>query len=143
MIVPGDPLPAGTGLSLGDDSTLLIFFKASCGTCQIGMPVFQHWSRQVRVLGVAQDDATTATAFLDEYGIEMEVVVDAPDFGASRAFDPDGVPAMYLIENDAITWAGTGWNLDQAKDLAGRIATIHGTEPVLVGADGLPPFRPG
>ena len=42
-----------------------------------------------------------------------------------------------------ITWAGMGWNVEAATELAGRIAAIAGSDPVLVGADGLPPYRPG
>ena len=48
-----------------------------------------------------------------------------------------------LVEAGMVTWAGMGWNLERATELAGRIAAIAGSDPVLVGADGLPPFRPG
>lgn len=143
MISVGDRVPAEAGLDLGPAPTLVIFFKESCSTCQIGLPVFQHWSQQVRVLGVAQDDEATTRAFFSEYGIEMEFAVDAPSYVASRAFDPDGVPALFLVEDGTVTWAGMGWSLEQANDLADRIAALDGSAPVLVGTDGLPPFRPG
>lgn len=128
---------------VGAAPTLLVFFKRDCATSQIALPVYQHWRRQIDVLGVAQDEPDATGEFFDEFGIQMPVVFDAPDFEASRAFDIDAVPAMFLIEDGAITWASVGWSLDKATELAERIGDLSQSEPVLVGADGLPPFRPG
>lgn len=152
MIGVGDAVPTVTVGSpgatslpdiLGEDPAVLVFFKESCGTCQIALPVFQHWSSQVRVIGITQDDAPTTAGFLQEYGIDMDVVYDAPGFEASSAFDIDGVPATFLVENGVVTWSGSGWNVEQARELADRLAALSGSEPMLVGAEGLPPFRPG
>jgi thiol-disulfide isomerase/thioredoxin len=137
------PEPTALADLVGDRPTLLVFFKASCGTCQIALPVFQHLAPQVRVLGIAQDDRATAASFFEEFGIDIEVAYDAPTFEASTAFDIEAVPAMYLVTDGEVEWSSVGWSLDEASRLAERVGEISGTIPELVGAGGLPPFRPG
>jgi peroxiredoxin len=152
VIGVGDRLPQATVAApepvelaelVGAEPTLLVFFKEGCDTSRIGLPVFQHWSGQVRVLGMSQDDPASTAAFFAEAGIDMEVAYDHPGYQASAAFDLDGVPALFLVEDGEITWSWLGWNTQKAEELADRLAAMTGTARVLVGAGGLPPLRPG
>ena len=152
MIGVGDPIPDAVVIvgeptelaaAAGEGPTVLIFFKESCGTCQMALPVYQHWAAQVRVVGVSQDDAATTQGFFAEYGITMEVAYDVPDYEASTAFDIEAVPALFLVEDGTITRSWMGWNVEKSKELGAHLAKLTGTEPVLVGAEALPPFRPG
>lgn len=149
MIESGDWLPEAIvgdrSLAdvVGDDPALLIFFKASCGTCQIALPVYQQWSSQVRVLGISQDDAVATAGFFDEYGISIEVLYDAPALAASTAFDIDAVPALFLVEDGEVTRSWLGWSAEKAAELTDHLTTVSGSSVTLAGIDALPPFRPG
>jgi len=146
-----EPLDAGVlaphrvplGELVGDEPAVVVFFKESCGTCQLALPVFQHWSSQIKVLGISQDDPATTAAFFDEYAIDMEVAFDGPAFEASAAFDIESVPATFLIDNGSIEWSTYGWNMDKVSELSALVGELSGSEPVVVGAEGLPPYRPG
>jgi thiol-disulfide isomerase/thioredoxin len=149
MIQAGDRLPDAVvgdrAMSdvIGAEPALLVFFKESCGTCRMALPVFQQWSSQVRVVGISQDDAAATAGFFDEYDISMEVVHDAPDFAASTAFDIDAVPALFLIEDGEVTRSWLGWNAEKAAELTDHLTAVTGSSGELVGVDALPPFRPG
>jgi len=153
VIGVGDRVPSATVLTDGPTSvaevvgqgpaSLLVFFKESCGTCQIALPVYQHWASQISVFGVSQDDVATTQKFFADNGIEMDVAYDVPDFEASLAFDIEAVPALFLVEDGTITRSWMGWNVEKSQELAAHLANLTETEPVLEGAGALPPFRPG
>lgn len=152
MIGVGDRLPAATVLYpeptsitevAGDGPALLVFFKESCGTCQLALPVYQHWASQIPVVGISQDDLVTTEAFFAEHEITMDVAYDAPGFEASSAFDIEAVPALFLVEDGTVTRSWMGWSAEKSQELGDHLANLTGTDSVLVGADALPPFRPG
>lgn len=149
MIGAGDRVPdamvGGAAMSevVGTQPALLVFFKASCDTSRIALPVYQQWSSQVRVIGVAQDSADTTASFFDEHGLSMELLIDAPGLAASTAFDLDAVPAVFLVEDGEVTRSWAGWNSEKAAELTGHLTAVTGVDATLVGVDALPPFRPG
>ncbi len=150
MLGPGDPVPTATvdgdrslAELLGSDPAVIVFFKRDCATCQLALPVYQHWAEQVPVIGIAQDDPDTTAGFFAEFEIQMETVFDGPAYEASSAFDIDGVPALFLVEDGVITASALGWSLETTEEIAERLAELSGTERALVGAGGLPPFQPG
>jgi len=139
----GSTVPVGSGL---DGPTLLLFFKRSCMTCEIAMPVLQDWrghAPEVRLLGVSQDSVAETDEFFAANGIEMDVVYDNTEFEASDAFDLDGVPTLALIEDGRVSWISVGWSREQVDELGSRLTAISGREVELEGIDALPPFRPG
>lgn len=137
------PGPSSLAEVTGDDPTLLVFFKESCGTCQIALPVYQHWASQVAVVGVSQDDEATTAEFFADNGITMDVAYDVPAYEASTAFNIEAVPALFLVEDGTITRSLVGWSAEKSRELGAHLARLTDTEPVLVGAEDLPVFRPG
>ena len=149
MIQAGDSLPdAVVGDEpmsdvVGAQPALLVFFKESCGTCQVALPIYQQWSSQVHVIGISQDDAEATAGFFDEYDISMELLHDAPGFAASTAFDIEAVPALFLVEDGEVTRSWAGWNVAKAAELTEHLAAVSGVDATLAGLEALPPFRPG
>ena len=126
--------------------TLLIVFKRSCPTTRIAMPVYQHWAGygpEVAVLGVAQDSKQETAEFFDELGVELPVVYDPAPYALSTALDLQSVPSLILVEDGLVTWRGEGWQTTTAMSIAERLASIAGRETIFVGADDLPPWKPG
>ncbi|NNF63805.1 MAG: redoxin family protein [Acidimicrobiia bacterium] len=157
MIEVGSALPAvavdvsgdGEFVSIADQldrPTLLIVFKRSCPTTKIAMPVYQHWAGygpEVAVIGVSQDSKEETAEFFDEVGVDLPVVYDPPPYALSASLDLQSVPSLLLVEDGVVTWRGEGWQTATAVSLAERLASIAGSEPILVGADDLPPWKPG
>jgi hypothetical protein len=131
---------------LVEQPTLLIFFKADCPVTPEVLPVYAAWRRYepaVQLVGVSQDDPDETSTFLEELGVEMPTFYDSEPYCASSAFGLRAVPAAALLVEGKVTWAGEGWNRQGAERLAQQLASLAGDEAVVVGADNLPPFKPG
>lgn len=156
MIAVGSALP---GVSVADDrgelltltsligdAALLLFFKRSCGTCELSMPVLQHlrsYAPRIPLLAVSQDSVDETAEFFATYEIAMDVVYDHSGFEASRAFDVDGVPTLVLVEDGVVTWTSVGWSRARADELGRRLEQMTGKNIQLKGIDALPALRPG
>lgn len=131
---------------LVEQPTLLIFFKADCPVTPEVLPVYAAWRRYepaIQLVGISQDDPDETSTFLEELGLKMPTFYDSEPYPASSAFGLRAVPAATLLVEGKVTWAGEGWNRDRAERLAQQLASLAGDEPVVVGADHLPPFKPG
>lgn len=131
---------------LVEQPTLLIFFKADCPVTPEVLPVYAAWRRYepaVQLVGVSQDDPEETSTFLEELGVKMPTFYDPEPYRVSSAFQLQAVPAAVFLVEGKVTWAGEGWNRQGAERLARQLASLAGDEPVVVGADHLPPFKPG
>jgi peroxiredoxin len=131
---------------LVEQPTLLIFFKTDCPVTPEVLPVYAGWRRYepaVQLVGVSQDDPDQTATFLEELGVKLPTFYDSEPYRASSAFGLRAVPAAALLVEGKVTWSGEGWNRQGAEQLAQQLASLAGDEPVVVGADRLPPFKPG
>src|SRR4051794_1056077 len=79
---------------------LLVFFETDCPTCQLALPYLNTLGNDsVQVLGLSQDDNAQTQQFVKSMGIQYGVVVD-PGLRFSKAFNPQSVPTMYLLDED-------------------------------------------
>ncbi len=120
---------------------LLAFFKDTCPTCKLTMPLLDRIREgRLTLYAVSQDDAARTRAFAREYGISIELLVDPSDgYLASNAFGVTHVPSMFIVEPDLrISWAATGFFRVDMESL-GEIAGL----PVLRESDDLPAAKPG
>ena len=93
----GDRAPMFANLAemLGDGPVLVVFYKASCPTCQFTLPYLERLSKGgLRFLGVSQDDAATTTAFAGRFGVTFPVVRDEGGYPASNAYGITHVPSL-------------------------------------------------
>lgn len=129
-----------------DRPTLLIVFKRSCPTCQMALPVYDHWRRYepaVKVLAISQDTPEETDEFYHQFGLGFETLYDPPPYGASNELGIVAVPSLILVERGQVEWAEHGWNKGHAEELAGRLGALAEREPILVGVDDLPIIKPG
>lgn len=131
---------------------LLVFFKTSCPTCKLSWPYLQklhaaYGGKSVRVVGVAQDPAEEARTFYAEFGnATFELVVDAPPYPASNAFDVESVPHLSLLSPDGgLENLYEGWSKAALQALGARLAAAKGLPPAELVAPGdpVPAFKPG
>jgi len=83
----------------------LVFFKASCPTCQLALPFLDRLAGgALQVYAVSQDDAARTREFLRLFALKMPVLLDPASAGypASNACGIQYVPSLFVIEPDGL-----------------------------------------
>lgn len=159
IVAAGERAPAFllTGLDgqvyhLGDadELVLAVFFKTSCATCQFTFPylerLYQAYPHEGwHLWGVSQDTAADSKAFAEKYGATFPILLDE-GWAASRAYDPEGVPTLFLIApDDQVMQVVPAFQRAALNELSETVAEHIGVEPVAVVPDDdpSPPFKPG
>jgi peroxiredoxin len=155
MLRPGDRAPAleledlegGTRATAGSRprSTLLVFFKVSCPTCQYTMPYVERLASGTNpeapeILAISQDDAANTAQFQKRFGLSIPMLLDpAPGYAASNRYRITHVPSFFLIEPDGtIALSFDGFEKAQLEQVAARF----GAE-LLAEGERVPASRPG
>src|ERR1700732_3542139 len=77
---------------------LLVFFETDCPTCQLALPYLNALGGDsVQVIGLSQDNDARTKQFVKDMGIKYPVSVDS-GWSFTRAYDPQSVPTMYLLD---------------------------------------------
>ena len=128
--------------------TLVVFFKLSCVTSKMTMPIVerlhQHYPA-LQVVGVSQDDAADTAAMVAHGGLTFPVLRD-DGWHVSAQYDLFTVPTVFLLDTrGAVVRVNMGWNKEHYAALSDAVAGLLGTapEPLLTDADKLPAFKPG
>ena len=136
---------------VGTEPLLLAFFQADCGACKISAPYWNRLYAAYENIGwafwlVSQDDAPVTREFVARYKLMPTVLIDAPGFTVSAAFDPDATPTLYLVEPERrVTLISHGFDKADLNAISRRIARYTGADFAEIGpaADGNPAFKPG
>jgi peroxiredoxin len=95
---------------------VLAFFKVSCPTCQYAFPFLERLERayghkDVRIIGVSQNDPRETANFTKEFGVTFPVLLDdTHKYPASNAYGLTNVPTLFWIAADGqIELASVGW----------------------------------
>ncbi len=138
MPAPGQPAPAGFSPSPGP--ALVVFLETDCPTCRLATPYLNRLAiAGARVVGYSQDPPEATAAFRDQMAVAFPLAVDT-GLACSRAWDPEAVPAMFLVNADGrIEQAGIGFD----KEVLNGMAAALGLPPVADAFDGAPPRKPG
>jgi peroxiredoxin len=130
---------------------LAVFWKPDCGTCHLAFPYLQRLAEAYppdgwQLLAVSQDGARASEAFVREHALTFPVLLDGDGWPASRAYDPEATPTLFLIGPDGtIEATSVGFDKADLNEIAARIAAHLGRPPELIAPedDGNPPFKPG
>lgn len=124
---------------------LLVFFETDCPTCQLTIPYLNRLADaadgKADVIGISQDGETPTRQLVEQLPIRFPVALDR-DLAASREYDPQAVPTLFLIGADGKV-ARTSVAFDKAE--LNAIAAEMLREPFeLAGKhDGAPATKPG
>jgi peroxiredoxin len=136
--------------SLEGKPALLVFFKTSCATCDLTFPYLNRLQDSYRdgwaMWAVSQDAPDRSADYCRRYKIEYPVLIDAPEYVASRLYDPPATPTLYLVAPDGrVEYTTHGFAKDDINEISRRIAARLGAKPVVIALekDGNPPFKPG
>ena len=121
---------------------VLVFYKASCSTCQFTFPFIQRIYSNVATTApwllwaISQDDIQETSAFMKEYGLTFEVLIDEHPYPVSAAYGLNNVPAIFVVQPDGtISLSEFGFTKHSLNEPAGF--------SFFTPDDGLPSSRPG
>ena len=119
----------------------LVFYKASCPTCQFTFPFIQKIFSKTGPAGptlwaISQDENSETGEFAAKFGLSFDVLIDEHPYPVSAAYQLEFVPGIFLIEQDGrIAVSDYGFTKSGLNQIAGfEFFTAN---------DGLPARRPG
>ncbi len=147
--VDGESYTLAAALARGP--LLLVFFKTTCGTCDLAFSYINRLSKSYPTDGwslwaVAQDPPAEARSYASAYGITYPVLPDVDGYPVSKAYDPSATPTLFLIDRDGrITQQSAGFHKAELNSLSAALAERLEMEPAVVADadDGNPDFKPG
>lgn len=149
---PGFELPNPEGRLIrfeprGPGYKFLVFYKNSCPTCQLAMPVFDRLANAARksvCYAISQDSAAEARDFAATFGISMPQLVDARPHPVSVLYGFMTVPtSMVVDERGRIELFAPAFVKSQLLEATALLAP--GTDPAELYAplEQLPDLKPG
>jgi peroxiredoxin len=135
--------------SLDGRPLLLVFFKTTCGTCDLAFPYVNRLRDAyagLAIWAVSQDPAERAGPYARDRGMDYPVLIDAPAYEVSRLYDPPATPALFLADGRGrIAYTAHGFAKVDLNAISAIVAGCLGQEPVVVAreGDGQPDFQPG
>jgi peroxiredoxin len=137
--------------ALARGPAVLVFFKSTCGTCDVAFPYINRLAESYPAGGwslwsIAQDPAEAAGAYASKHGIATPVLPDADGYAVSKAYDPPATPTLYLIDSEGTVSAKShGFSKSDLNALSSALAGLLGAEATVVAesGDGNPEMKPG
>ncbi len=120
----------------------IVFFKASCPTCQLALPFLDRLSGgALPVYAISQDDAARTRGFLPLFPVVLPVLLDAASAGypSSNAYRIEYVPPLFVIEVD-------GTVSDSCEVIDRRVYEALGARagrPIFQPCESAPLYKPG
>ena len=136
---------------LARSPVLLAFYKASCPTCQLALPIIERLhtgfpADALHVVGVSQDSEPESADFARRIGFSFPIALDAPRYVASNAYGLTNVPSIFLVAPEGtILDSIVGWSRAEMEQLNQRLATRAKASPILLVHKGeiIADFKPG
>jgi peroxiredoxin len=129
--------------------SLLVFFETDCPTCQLTIPYINRLAQaldgKADVIGISQDGDAATRELVERAPIKFTVVLDR-DLSASREYDPQAVPTLFLIDaSGKIARTSVAFDKAELNAIAADMLNSVGAEPFeLAGRrDGAPETKPG
>jgi peroxiredoxin len=121
---------------------VLVFYKASCSTCQFTFPFIQQiYSKAGKTApwtlwAISEDEPEETLDFARQHGLTFDLLIDEYPYPVSAAYGLHNVPAIFIVKMDGkISLSDFGFTKDTLNQIAGF--------PFFTPNDGLPSSRPG
>ena len=136
--------------SLNGKPAVLVFCKTSCGTCDLAFPYINRlretYPEGWELWAISQDPPDRSSDYARKYRLTYPVLIDAPEYAASKLYDPPATPTLFVIAPDGrIEYTTHGFVKDDVNEVSSRVARYAGMDPVVIAPenDGNPAFKPG
>ena len=129
--------------------TMLVFIETDCPTCQLALPYLDRLAENLgdraQVVAISQDDEPATRTLAEQLPIRIPVLLDG-ELAASRAFDPESVPSIFMIDSEGqVTGSQAGFHKEFLNRMAAAMFESTGLEPREIASDhdGAPATKPG
>jgi len=149
-------LPDVEGRQVGFDPAapgkkVLVFYKVTCPTCQLGMPyydrLFQRFSGTgIPFFAIVQDPADAAESFAGTYGITMPQLIDAAPYPVSDLYKLISVPTLFVLgEGGVVELASPAFVKADVEKAAALLSEAAGgqTPAIFEESEDVPAMQPG
>lgn len=133
----------------GAETSVLIFYKHSCPTCQLTLPylqkIYDAYGDAFRILAVAQDGHENTERFRNEYKISIPTFLDEMPYTVSDQYDLKTVPTIFMLDSEyRVQYAEEGFIKQQLLNLADILAERSGRDQIDLFQDAdVPELKPG
>ena len=84
------------------ETSVLVFYKFSCGTCRFTFPfiqkIYELYGDQLNFRAIAQDDQAATQKFREELGITIPTLLDLPPYPVSAEYGLETVPSIFIVD---------------------------------------------
>lgn len=126
---------------------VLVFYKQSCPSCQLTVPLIQRLFAAVswvQFWAISQDQLEETSTFVRDHGIEFPVLLDEHPYQVSADYGLCFVPTIYFVDGDRTIQVA---DFSFSKPTLNSIAALLELEDVSAvfgeGYKSLPEYRPG
>ena len=138
---------------LKEGPILLTFYKSSCPTCQLTLPLIQKLfmaakpNSLVQCCGISQDSDTETRIFSSKNGLYFPTLIDKHPYLVSSEYELRFVPTLFLVDQGGIIQiAEFGFSKSTLNAVATQMKIdLEREANILFGKEyeDLPDFRPG
>lgn len=136
--------------ALQEGPVVLAFFRHNCPASQLALPfverLHQAYGPEARFFGISQDSEEDTARFCKEFGIRFPVLLDAPEFVATRSYRVSIVPSIVLLEPQGrVVYSFESFQRRAFERLSEELAALLKRPPIAVfqPGDNVPEVRPG
>src|SRR5215470_8802697 len=83
-------------------TSVLVFYKFSCGTCRFTFPyiqkIYDAYGELLNFRAIAEDDRDSTQKFRDDLRINIPTVLDLPPYPVSAAYGLESVPSIFIVD---------------------------------------------
>jgi peroxiredoxin len=154
QIAPDFTLPKFEGgeyhfYEIGEDTSVLVFYKFTCGTCRFALPyiqkIYDAYGDKLNFRAIAEDDRDATQKFRDELGITMPTLLELAPYPISAAYGLETVPSIFVVDaSHTIRFATYSFVKQDLLNLADTLAEKTVREQIeLFGETEVPEIKPG
>ncbi len=154
QIAPDFTLPEFYGgdyhfYDISAETSVLLFYKFSCGTCRFTLPfiqkIYDAYGDLLNFRAIAQDDREATQKFREDLGISIPTLMDLPPYSVSASYGLETVPSIFVVDSSHIirfaTYSFVKQDLLNFSDILADKTGRHQIE--LFGEAEVPEIKPG
>lgn len=130
-------------------TSVLVFYKFSCGTCRFTFPyiqkIYDAYGDILNFRAIAEDDRDATQRFREDLGITIPTLLDLPPYAVSASYGLETVPSIFIVDaNHTIRFATYGFVKQDLLNFADVLAEKSGRLQIdLFGELEVPEIKPG
>ena len=131
------------------ETSVLIFYKFSCGTCRFTFPylqkIYDAYGDVLNFAAIAEDSREATEKFRQDLRISIPTLLESPPYPVSAVYQLETVPSIFIVDKShTIRFATYSFVKQDLLNLADILAEKTGLSQIeLFGDEEVPEIKPG